>query len=192
MDCNLQGSSVLGDPGKNTGVCCHLLLQDIFPSQGPNLHLQHWQADSLPLSHQGSPKLWLIQSHKISGIVRVCIQLSILQAYCFFSRLLLVGNQSPWIETSCFWSFPFLKFWLSLLPQYPVSTHCIYNFSSLRFPTWSPWSLTTQHSLQCERPRWQPHQPWPPPCRCCELQPDLFSLCVVLSSGVLDTSGCKA
>ena len=27
----------------------------IFPHQGSNPHLLHWQADSLPLSHQGSP-----------------------------------------------------------------------------------------------------------------------------------------
>ena len=46
-------------PGKNTGVGCHFLLQGIFPTQGSNphclLHLLHWQADSLPLSHLGSP-----------------------------------------------------------------------------------------------------------------------------------------
>ena len=44
-------------PDKNTGVGCHFLLQGIFPSQGWNLgllHLLHWQADSLPLSHLGS------------------------------------------------------------------------------------------------------------------------------------------
>ena len=38
-------------PGKNTGVCCHALLQGIFLSQGPNSHLLHWQAGSLSLSH---------------------------------------------------------------------------------------------------------------------------------------------
>ena len=39
---------------KNTGVGCHFLLQEIFPTQGSNPHLLrllHWQADSLPLSH---------------------------------------------------------------------------------------------------------------------------------------------
>ena len=41
-------------PGKNTGVSCHALLQGIFPVQGSNPHLLHWQVDSLPLSHQGS------------------------------------------------------------------------------------------------------------------------------------------
>ena len=40
-------------PGKNSkkrGVCCHCLLQGIFPTQGSNPHLLHWQADSLPLT----------------------------------------------------------------------------------------------------------------------------------------------
>ena len=41
--------------GKNTGVGCHFLLQGIFLTQDLNLHLLHWQVDSLPLSHQGSP-----------------------------------------------------------------------------------------------------------------------------------------
>ena len=42
-------------PGKNTRVGCHFLLQGIFPTQGLNPCLLHWQAGSLPLSHQGSP-----------------------------------------------------------------------------------------------------------------------------------------
>ena len=43
--------------GKNTGVGCHFLLQGIFLTQGSNPCLLHWQADSSPLSHQGSPLL---------------------------------------------------------------------------------------------------------------------------------------
>ena len=46
--------------GKNTGVGCRFLLQGIFPTQGSNVCLLcplHWQADSLPLSHLGSPKV---------------------------------------------------------------------------------------------------------------------------------------
>ena len=41
-------------PGKNTGVGCHFLLQGILLTQGLNLRLLHWQADSLPLYHLGS------------------------------------------------------------------------------------------------------------------------------------------
>ena len=42
-------------PGKYTGAGCHFLLQGIFPIQGLNLCLLHWQADALPLHHMGSP-----------------------------------------------------------------------------------------------------------------------------------------
>ena len=46
-------------PGKHTRVCCYFLLQGIFLTQGSNPCLLHWQADSLPLSHLGSPPLSL-------------------------------------------------------------------------------------------------------------------------------------
>ena len=39
------------------GVGCHCLLQGIFPAQGSNLQLLHWQVGSLQLSHQGSLQL---------------------------------------------------------------------------------------------------------------------------------------
>ena len=35
-------------PGKNTGVGSHFLLPRIFVTQGSNLGLPHWQADSSP------------------------------------------------------------------------------------------------------------------------------------------------
>ena len=40
-------------PGKNTGVGCHFLFQEIFLTQGWNSHLLHWQVGSLPLLHLG-------------------------------------------------------------------------------------------------------------------------------------------
>ena len=43
-------------PWQYTGVGCHFLLWCIFPTQGSNPHLLHWQAYSLSLSHQGSPR----------------------------------------------------------------------------------------------------------------------------------------
>ena len=50
--CYLRGATRIlhpwDSPGKNTGVGC--LLQGIFPTQGLNLCLLHWQADSLPLA----------------------------------------------------------------------------------------------------------------------------------------------
>ena len=42
-------------PGKDTGVWVVISSsKEIFPTQGSNMHLLHWQADSLPLSHLGS------------------------------------------------------------------------------------------------------------------------------------------
>ena len=52
-----QAPLFLGFPGENSGVGCHFLLQGIFPTQGSNLSLLHWQVDSLPLSPLGSPNL---------------------------------------------------------------------------------------------------------------------------------------
>ena len=39
----------------------HFLLQGIFLTQGSNPCLLHWQADSLPLSHQGSSTRFTVQ-----------------------------------------------------------------------------------------------------------------------------------
>ena len=58
MDCSPPASSVHGDsPGKNTGVGCHALLQEIFPTQGSNPGLLHWRRIFYQLSHPGSPRI---------------------------------------------------------------------------------------------------------------------------------------
>ena len=46
-----------GSPRKHRGVGSHFLHQDIFPTQGSNLCLLHWQADSSPLAPPGKPFL---------------------------------------------------------------------------------------------------------------------------------------
>ena len=83
MDCSPPGSSVHGfSPGKNTGACCHALLQGIFPTQGSNLHflcLLHWQMGSLPLvppekphDHTSAPKCLFTRLHAFLGIQSSC------------------------------------------------------------------------------------------------------------------------
>ena len=42
-------------PGKVTRVGCYFLLQIVFSTKESNPCLLHWQVNSLPLSHQGSP-----------------------------------------------------------------------------------------------------------------------------------------
>ena len=44
-------------PGKNTGVGCHFLLQEIFPTQRLNPGLPCCRQILYPLSHQGSPRI---------------------------------------------------------------------------------------------------------------------------------------
>ena len=57
MNCSLPGFSVHGDsPSKNTGVGCHALLQEIFPTQGSNPVILHcWILYCQ--RHQGSPRI---------------------------------------------------------------------------------------------------------------------------------------
>ena len=62
MDWSCQAPRQWGFPGKNTGVCCHLLLQEIFPTQGSNLRLLHWGGFFFfkPLAPPGKPPIYLI------------------------------------------------------------------------------------------------------------------------------------
>ena len=54
MDCSLPGFSVHRDsPGKNTGVGCHALIQEIFLTQGSNPGLLHCRQILYCVSHQG-------------------------------------------------------------------------------------------------------------------------------------------
>ena len=72
-------------PGKNTGVGCHFPLQGIFPTQGSNPGLLHWDQILYHLSHLGSPqrkkrgiknseagKLWAA-SQKLEGRTAFCL-----------------------------------------------------------------------------------------------------------------------
>ena len=56
VDCSMLGSSVHGIfQDKDTGVGCHFLLQEIFPTQGSNLSLLHCRWVPYRLSHWESP-----------------------------------------------------------------------------------------------------------------------------------------
>ena len=60
-------------PGKNTGVGCHFLLQEVFPTQGSNPSLLHLYTDSLPLSQQRLPRLFIYQAVPgLSCSPRIC------------------------------------------------------------------------------------------------------------------------
>ena len=80
MDCSLPGSSIRGiSQARILEWVCQFLLQGIFPAQGLNLHLLHWQEGSLPLSHQESPSLLKMPPIPRNRILRFdwCSQLDI-------------------------------------------------------------------------------------------------------------------
>ena len=87
--------------GKNTEVGHHFLLQGIFLTRGPNpclLHLLHWQVDSLPVSHQGSPihsslyhVLCLSLNHFAAHVSMSILQYPFFFFFCkFFKKIFLV------------------------------------------------------------------------------------------------------
>ena len=52
-------------PGKNTGICCHFLLQGIFHTQGLNPHLLPWQVGLfffLNTEPPGKPQIYIYVS----------------------------------------------------------------------------------------------------------------------------------
>ena len=58
MDCSPSGSSSMEFPRQEYWTGLPFLLQGIFPTQGLN-PVYHMWANSLPLSHHGSPKPWI-------------------------------------------------------------------------------------------------------------------------------------
>ena len=68
--CAGRSTCPCGSPGKNTGVCCHGLLQGISPNQGWNLCLLcllHWQVGTLPLAPPGQPFI-LVPGGKVTNL----------------------------------------------------------------------------------------------------------------------------
>ena len=106
MDCSPPGSSVHGISQArilewvaisfSRGVGCHFLLQGIFQTQGSNLHLLHWQADSLPLSHLESPSQWKSSCKMCSSLPSPTTQVTSETRYCLYkiyhSDFVFTGN----------------------------------------------------------------------------------------------------
>ena len=49
---------------------CHFLLQGILLTLGLNPCLPHWQADSLPLTHEESPKEIILRNYQASLVAQ--------------------------------------------------------------------------------------------------------------------------
>ena len=89
MDCSLARLLCSWDfLGKNIGVGCHALLQEIFLTLGSILHLLHllhWQAESSLLSHLGSPlkftseQLIIIKEINTHSHLRLCVAVNVVK-----------------------------------------------------------------------------------------------------------------
>ena len=82
MDC-MQSTRLLCPwdfPDKNTREGCHFLLQGIFPTQGFNPRVLHWQADSFTAEPSGKPRL----------LARFCFFLELGDHVC---RILLIQKR---------------------------------------------------------------------------------------------------
>ena len=74
MDCSPPGSLSMGFPRQEHWSGLPFPPLGIFPTQGLTLCLQHWQADSLPLSHLGGPEL------TVEGFIISLLQIKQLQS----------------------------------------------------------------------------------------------------------------
>ena len=83
-------------PNKNIGVGCHFLMQGIFPTQGQNLCLLHWRAESLPLSHREAS----IVQQEISKVAekRVALRDRAEIKYFHFLQSKTFKSQIKWIH----------------------------------------------------------------------------------------------
>ena len=91
--------------GKNTGVCCHALLQGIFLTQGLNLGLLHCRWSPYHLSHQGHIRK---DKHTQRIIFKKTSKDKIFRTliiFLIFSVLELTGNFVSGNFAVLFWSF---------------------------------------------------------------------------------------
>ena len=82
-------------PGKSAGVDCHFLLQGIFPTKGSNPGLLHCRPMLYCLSHQGSPKIRISESHSVMS--------DSLKTHGLYSPWILQARILEWV------SFPFSR-----------------------------------------------------------------------------------
>ena len=93
-------------PRQGYWVGSHFFLQGIFPTQGLNPSLLHWQVDSLPLSHLGSPGKCL-KEHEVCLIYPVCFSPHhqgfppCHKSVCWGSHQILHGSGKLWTSGKC-------------------------------------------------------------------------------------------
>ena len=139
MDCSLPGSSVHWI-SQNTGIGYFFLFQGIFLTLGSNQYLLDWQADFLPLSHQGSPRLNIGSGlPRMSQVMPIILHLSGL--FCpqfsmfkktqhYYKDCKKKGDRKSWADLP------------SLLPWFLLATcliHAVNRVYTLRHNVPSKW-----------------------------------------------------
>ena len=160
-------------PSKNIGSSCHFLFQRIYLTQGLSprpLHLLHWQADCLALSHWESPErvlLLLLFSHSVVSNSLWPYGLQHTRLPCSSPSLGVCSNSCPlswWCHptisssvipfSSCPQSFPALGSFLMshLCASGGQSTRTSASVSAsvlpVNFQDWFPLGWTGWNSLQ--------------------------------------------
>ena len=138
---------------------------EIFPDQGSNLCLLHWQVDSLPLSHQGSPWTWYFKKFSTKLWFYKFLQLSYLPSSQAFNWTSSVKPCLPWWDTI----FLFLSYKLLIICPCSIFSFIFLFTHSIRpkttwgrdffFLIWLHWVLVSSGGIfSCGR--WD-LVPWP-------------------------------
>ena len=123
-------------PGKNTGVGCHFLLQEIFLTQGSNPGLLHCKRILFHPSHRGSPISQIVLNklifNRVNTVKVTVIWLWIYLCYNFFFILKVQSASEPR---------------LNILSVNPLTHRSRINISTSLFinllPHWSHGKLIT-------------------------------------------------
>ena len=179
-------------PGKNTGVGCHSLLQEIFPTQGSNLGLLHCRQILYCLSHQESPYVSVLKTDTPRGkftcpiymqISRVWLGPNSISSITFTVNLVLIIQLNPYmpgtmsaLHALCHlmlkttWrglllSFPFYRWWHQALERLDKWTRS----HNQQRQTQIMLLKTTHRQLLCQVLGIQSWMRLSLPWRCCQL-----------------------
>ena len=134
-------------PGRNTGVGCHFLLQEIFPTQGSNLGLPYCRQTHYHLSQQGSDNLRLRFSHvpslsqELPAKSNFVLLLLLFSSIFFFFKFLAALGLHCWAPafSSCGeWRLPFLAVCKLLITV--ASLLCCMGSRAFRLSSCGAWA----------------------------------------------------
>ena len=98
-----RADSVVVAHGPSRSAAC-----GIFPDRGSNPCPLHWQADSQPLHHQGSPKVSLFGERWCQPFSLLCVLGNYPSRFCFHEhlRMLWGGGMTGPSRVTCRWEMP--------------------------------------------------------------------------------------